>query len=103
MTATLNKPLVPFVDELPVPRRLVAAEHHGRLIVRMRPGTHRFHRDLPESRVWGYDGTVPGPTVEAERGRRGRRAEAQPRRIRKATVAGFDRLPSALTAVSVAL
>jgi spore coat protein A len=29
---------------------------------------HRFHRDLPESRIWGYDGTVPGPTIEAERG-----------------------------------
>src|SRR4051794_8546747 len=69
MTVTLAKPLAPFVDELPVPRRLVAAEHDGRLTVRMRPGTHRFHRDLPESTVWGYDGAVPGPTVEAERGR----------------------------------
>jgi spore coat protein A len=29
---------------------------------------HRFHRDLPESRIWGYDGTVPGPTIETERG-----------------------------------
>jgi spore coat protein A len=34
----------------------------------MRTGTHRFHRDLPESLVWGYEGSVPGPTVEAERG-----------------------------------
>jgi FtsP/CotA-like multicopper oxidase with cupredoxin domain len=70
MTATLTKPLIPFVDELPLPRRLVAAEHDGRLTVPMASATHRFHRDLPESRVWGYDGTVPGPTVEAERGRR---------------------------------
>src|SRR3954468_17498975 len=69
MTATLTKPLTPFVDALPVPRRLVAVEHGGRLTISMRLGTHRFHRDLPESRVWGYDGTVPGPTVEAERGR----------------------------------
>jgi len=69
MTVTLAKPLTPFVDELPVPRRLVAAEHDGRLTVRMHPGTHRFHRDLPESSVWGYDGMVPGPTVETERGR----------------------------------
>jgi FtsP/CotA-like multicopper oxidase with cupredoxin domain len=61
-------PLAPFVDALPVPRRLVAAEHDDRLTVRMRAGTHRFHRDLPESPVWGYDATVPGPTIEAERG-----------------------------------
>src|SRR6188472_2117915 len=69
MRRALTPPLAPYVDALPVPRRLVAAEHDGRLVVRMRPGTHRFHRDLPESRIWGYDGTVPGPTVEAERGR----------------------------------
>ena len=69
MTAALTKPLTPFVDELPLPRRLVAADHDGRLTVPMRSATHLFHRDLPESRVWGYGGTVPGPTVEAERGR----------------------------------
>jgi spore coat protein A len=61
--------LAPFVDALPVPPRLVAAEHDGRLFVRIRVGSHRFHRDLPESAIWGYDGTVPGPTIEAERGR----------------------------------
>ena len=68
MSRHLTAPLAPFVDALPVPRRLVAAEHEGRLTVRMRAGTHRFHRDLPESTIWGYDGTVPGPTIEAERG-----------------------------------
>src|SRR5215469_12205891 len=61
-------PLAPFVDALPVPRRLVAAEQDGRITVRMRVGAHRFHRDLAESRIWGYDGTVPGPTIETERG-----------------------------------
>ena len=68
MSRPLTAPLAPFVDALPVPRRLVAAELDGRLTVRMRPGTHRFHRDLPASAIWGYDGTVPGPTIEAERG-----------------------------------
>jgi FtsP/CotA-like multicopper oxidase with cupredoxin domain len=60
-------PLAPYVDPLPVPRRLRALDHSGRLTVHIRAGTHRFHRDLPESAVWGYDGTVPGPTIEAER------------------------------------
>jgi len=68
MRSLASTPVAPFVDALPVPRRLCAAEHEGRLTVRMRAGTHRFHRDLPESAVWGYEGTVPGPTIEAERG-----------------------------------
>jgi FtsP/CotA-like multicopper oxidase with cupredoxin domain len=61
-------PLAPFVDDLPVPRRLIAPARGGRLTVEMRTGTHRFHRDLPESTIWAYEGTVPGPTIEAERG-----------------------------------
>ena len=68
MTPTLAAPLAPFVDALPVPRRLVAARPNGRLSVPIRAGAHRFHRDLPESAIWGYDGRVPGPTIEAERG-----------------------------------
>jgi FtsP/CotA-like multicopper oxidase with cupredoxin domain len=69
MASSLRSPLTPFVDPLPLPPRLLAREHAGRLTVRMCSGLHRFHRDLPESRVWGYDGCVPGPTIEAERGR----------------------------------
>jgi FtsP/CotA-like multicopper oxidase with cupredoxin domain len=68
MTPTLAMPLAPFVDALPVPQRLVAVRHNGRLTVPIRAGVHRFHRDLPESVIWGYGGTVPGPTIEAERG-----------------------------------
>jgi o-aminophenol oxidase len=64
----LAAPLAPFVDRLPIPSRLLAGEHDGRLTVRMRAGAHGFHRDLPTSRIWGYDGTFPGPTIEAERG-----------------------------------
>ena len=67
MTRVLTQPLVPFVDTLPVPPRLLAPQHGGRLTVAIRAGAHRFHRDLPESRIWGFDGTVPGPTIEAER------------------------------------
>src|SRR5256886_6085986 len=65
----LTAPLTPFVDALPVPRGLVAAEHQTQPTVGIRSATQRFHRDLPESRIWGYDGTVPGPTIEVERGK----------------------------------
>jgi FtsP/CotA-like multicopper oxidase with cupredoxin domain len=67
MTRVPTPPLEPFVDGLPVPTRLIASQHDGRLTVSIRSGAHRFHRDLPESRIWGYEGTVPGPTIEAER------------------------------------
>jgi FtsP/CotA-like multicopper oxidase with cupredoxin domain len=65
---TPRPPLTPFADELPFPRRLIAGERGGRLSVPIRAGTHRFHRDLPESLIWGFAGTVPGPTIEVERG-----------------------------------
>jgi spore coat protein A len=64
----LTAPLAPFVDPLPIPSRLIAAEHDGRLTVHIRAGQDRFHRDLPASSIWGFEGTVPGPTIEAERG-----------------------------------
>jgi o-aminophenol oxidase len=65
---TLTPPLTPFVDPLPTPRRLIAGEHGGRLSVPIRTGTHRFHRDLAESTIWGYDATIPAPVIETERG-----------------------------------
>jgi len=46
MTRVLTQPLVPFVDPLPVPPRLLAPQHGGRLTVAIRAGAHRFHRDL---------------------------------------------------------
>ncbi len=59
--------LNPFVDLLPVPpRRVIKAP--TRLTVRLDTVTHRFHRDLPLSRVWAYDGLLPGPTIEVDRG-----------------------------------
>ena len=68
MTRVITPPVRPFVDALPVPRRLITSEHDGRLTVDIRPGAHHFHRDLLASRIWGFDGGVPGPTIEAERG-----------------------------------
>src|SRR5467141_502706 len=68
MTRVVTTPLAPFVDRLPLPSRLPTAERDGQLTVRMRAATHQFHRDLPSSSIWGFEGTVPGPTIETERG-----------------------------------
>jgi spore coat protein A len=69
VTRELALPLAPFVDPLPLPSRLIAAKRDFRLTVRIRAGEHRFHRDLPPSSIWGFEGLIPGPTIEAERGR----------------------------------
>lgn len=63
MPDRIGRPLTPFVDALTVPPRHVFSEP-ARLTVRLRTAMHRFHRDLPPSRVWTYDGHVPGPTIE---------------------------------------
>ena len=63
----MSHPLTPFVDKLAIPPRRVVAEP-ARLTVRLEAATHRFHRDLPPSRVWTYDGSLPGPTIEVRRG-----------------------------------
>jgi FtsP/CotA-like multicopper oxidase with cupredoxin domain len=61
-----NHPLTPFVDKLAVPPRRIVSEP-TRLVVRLETATHRFHRELPPSRVWTFDGSLPGPTIEVDR------------------------------------
>jgi spore coat protein A len=63
----MDHPLTPFVDQLAVPSRRVVGER-TRMTVRLEPAVHRFHRDLPPSPVWTYDGSVPGPTIDVRRG-----------------------------------
>ncbi len=67
MSGRLTHPLTPFVDKLPIPPRQIVSEP-TRLVVRLETATHQFHRDLPPSRVWAYDGSLPGPTIEVPRG-----------------------------------
>jgi spore coat protein A len=53
-----------FVDPLPIPAtaRSVGRKNHYRLV--MSEFAVRVHRDLPATRVWGYNGTSPGPVIE---------------------------------------
>jgi spore coat protein A len=57
----------PFADALALPPRRVVTEP-TRLTIRLETATHRFHRELPLSRVWTYGGSLPGPTIEVPRG-----------------------------------
>ncbi|HOL84340.1 multicopper oxidase family protein [Thermoclostridium caenicola] len=63
--------LRPFVDPLPIPRVLQPLERckdKTYYEVRMKEFFHQFHSQLPPTRVWGYEGQVPGPTIEVEEG-----------------------------------
>jgi spore coat protein A len=69
--------LTPFVDPLPLPAPAtpVAQSEDGPLTYRLAMVERRqkLHRDLPPTRVWGFDdgtlgGGTPGPTIEARSG-----------------------------------
>ena len=70
--------LARFVDALPLPpvaRPIGQREHPahpGRRLplyrMEMRAFQARLHRDLPPTTLWGYQGSSPGPTLEARRG-----------------------------------
>lgn len=59
--------LAPFVDALPRPR-VAAPTSLGVHRLEMREAECQFHRDLPPTRCWTYEGSVPGPLIEAREG-----------------------------------
>ncbi len=52
-----------YVDPLPIPH-VLRGEHH---VVPMVPMREKLHRDLPPTRLWGFLGTYPGPTIEVRK------------------------------------
>ncbi len=64
-------PLTPFIDALPIPR--VLQQSGGcrcctKYTVTMKEIFHKFHSELPPTKAWGYEGQIPGPTIEVEQG-----------------------------------
>lgn len=63
--------LQPFTDELPIPRVLKPKERnkkHTYYEVKMQEFKHTFQSNLLPTTVWGYEGQLPGPTIEVEEG-----------------------------------
>ena len=64
--------LTPFVDPLPLPgvAQPVVGQPGGaaHYEIEIREVFQQLHRDLPPTRVWGYAGSYPGPTIEARTG-----------------------------------
>ena len=60
-----------FVDPVYIPPLLRPAGQLGGAplyMITMRQFTRRLHRDFPETTLWGYESSWPGPTVEARAG-----------------------------------
>jgi spore coat protein A len=63
--------LAQFVDPLPVQTPMKpAGTKEGCPFYRlsMLQLKHKLHRDLPPATMWGYNGTIPGPLLEARKG-----------------------------------
>lgn len=73
-----TKSLPPFVDPLPIPEIAKPTGERpdpyspGSKIpyyrIPMRPFEAKIHRDMKPTRLWGYDGASPGPTIETRSG-----------------------------------
>lgn len=63
--------LEPFVDPLfipPVLRQNGVKQGSCDQKIRISEFRQKLHRDLPPSIVWGFEGSTPGPTIQAKRG-----------------------------------
>jgi len=64
-------PLAPWVDAVPMPGvQTPVGTHNGMPLyeVAMKQVTQKLHRDLPATKVWGYNGLYPGNTFVAKTG-----------------------------------
>jgi spore coat protein A len=69
---TAARMLRKFVDELSLPSIISPSGTLNGVPfydVRMKPLQKKLHRDLPATKLWGYNGQYPAPTFEARRGR----------------------------------
>lgn len=56
-----------FIDPLPIPKkaeRESCSETSDTYRIIMRETFHTFHSQFPKTKVWGYNGKYPGPTIE---------------------------------------
>jgi spore coat protein A len=62
--------LTRYVDPLPIPPVISNVDKPDAIIeIEMRQFKLKVHRDLPPTTLWGYNGSWPGPTIEAQRGK----------------------------------
>ncbi|GGV06449.1 O-aminophenol oxidase PhsA [Streptomyces spectabilis] len=67
-----GRELVPYAAPLTVPPvlRPAGGDVREETEIAVRPAWVRLHPQLPPTLMWGYEGSVPGPTIEVRRGER---------------------------------
>lgn len=68
----MTPPLRKFVDSLPILERAEPVRTEKDVDyyeISMEEVYQKLHRDLPRTRLWGYNGTFPGPVIDVERDR----------------------------------
>jgi FtsP/CotA-like multicopper oxidase with cupredoxin domain len=66
-------PLTPFKDPLrlpPILRPNEVRDDWALLTIHLRVAKQRLHSELPATTAWGYEGCLPGPTIEVRRKQR---------------------------------
>lgn len=64
-----------FVDQLPIPKVIkphTKSKTNTYYEVTMQEFYQQLHRDLPPTRLYGYNGSYPGPTFEVKKMKRSR-------------------------------
>jgi spore coat protein A, manganese oxidase len=60
--------LTSYVTPLSIPPVIRPKAGGAPVQIRMRPFSHKVHRDLPAATMWGYNSMWPGPTFEVRKG-----------------------------------
>jgi spore coat protein A len=60
-------PLASYVTPLSIPP-VIRPQAGATVPIHMRPFHHKTHRDLPPTKMWGYNGMWPGPTFDVRKG-----------------------------------
>ncbi|WP_053104123.1 multicopper oxidase [Bacillus sp. FJAT-27231] len=58
-----------FVEEVKKPPIARPAAGDSYYEIRMKEAKHQFHPAFPRTTIWGYNGVLPGPTIEARKGK----------------------------------
>jgi spore coat protein A len=70
LTPSSEYGLIKFLDPLRIPPAIIVPtrKHHESLKITMRPVNVKLHSQLSAMRMWTYNGSFPGPTIEVRSG-----------------------------------
>ena len=58
-----------FMDALPIPQKILVGAKTREITLEAKQVSHSFYKEMPDTQVWGWNGQVPGPTIEVFAGK----------------------------------